>query len=187
MGRAATLPPKLYLFEHHMPSRQAGWQQKKKNKTEHDPTKPTFAERVRTSSDAPPEAQPQQTQLRRAATVTARIQTLDSSSEALGTKTLRRSSTVRRQRAHTDLWTSVYYDSKPLPPLPPEAEVGASSGENSLPEQPSNSVTLRQSKRSKLNAMIEGMKGMVGKCKAEYTRHTRDARLSMAWEVEEFT
>ena len=100
---------------------------------------------------------------------------------------LKRSSTVRRRKAHDDLRTSAYA-SKPLPPLLsvlPEVATDSQAPGDSQGNRQRGESQLHMRKLSMLDGAVRSMKDVAYRFKSRYARHKKKVRLSLAWEVEE--
>jgi hypothetical protein len=148
----------------------------------------TYAERVAQQHCGPQhelDARP-----KRAQTISAVIRTRPQNSHSADqdSNAPQRAATARHKRAHQDLRRTALYCNKPLPPLLAEAacqEPSLKCDSQCLEESHSGSSKQHESKRSKLDELVQNVKGIAGRCKSRYSRYTTDVRLSMAWEVEE--
>ena len=131
-----------------------------------------------------------ETRPKRAHTIIAAIRTRppDSGGVDQNTHIPRKAATVRHKRAHQDLRRSAYEFSKPLPLLPGEAACQRlPGGSDSRDVAEAHSVISQgyESKRSRLDGLVQSVKGIAVRCKSRCDRYARDVRLSLAWEVEE--
>ncbi len=149
-----------------------------------DPKKLTYAERVAQSNSATYGNHSTRSEPAHSVRTVAVTGTNVSSRPKQDSGMPKRSSTVRRRKAHDDLRMSAYAG-KPLPPLPSLAvpEFGPAAGDQIRQQYATSRLADRR--ESMIDGAVRSVKDVAERCKSGYAKHKKKVRLSLAWEVEE--
>lgn len=182
MPRDPNLPPKLYLFEHNMLSRKTSGGQPRPE-YEPGPRRLSYAEWIKESQKMERRSNQLGYGITSKSTIMVKIVSVELMSSTPDQDSTRRTPSIRRRKAQTDLRKSMYLWSKPLPLLPFGIGEGPSFWSEDSGEEQADDRELQA--KCTLNELVIHMGGMIKRTRDSCARRKRNFRLCMAWEVEE--